>query len=253
MILSTDYIINLDCEFLMIFGENYAGKSYCLNSLVKNNPFNESDEMFLDGTTEYQSMTLENGLKIIDTPGLNSILNYQGFSSFRKIWEEIKNKKGLVLLCIDCKQTRFSNMIRKFKLMIDFLNSKSSKEFKVNLCFNRYKNDNITNSMLKKFKKTIPLKLSGFYCYCEEFSREIRYENDPSILITASGFKYFPNSTYNKDLKIPIGDTTIVKKSFNAKFGKDILKLIWQIQQEFEIPAGAITGNKKTCKFNTSI
>merc|ERR1712232_622939 len=87
-----------------------------------------------DGTTEYQSMTLENGLKIIDTPGLNSILNYQGFSSFRKIWEEIKNKKGLVLLCIDCKKTRFSNLIRKFKLMIDFLNSKSSKEFKVNLC-----------------------------------------------------------------------------------------------------------------------
>jgi len=36
----------------------------------------------------------------------------------------------------------------------------------------------------------------------------------------------------------------LLKKSFDGKFGKDILKIVWQIQQEFDIPMGAINHNK---------
>ena len=246
MILTSEYLYNIGCEFMMVFGDNYVGKSYCLNKFIANNFFTESNNMFEDGTLEYQCVLSEDGnLNIIDTPGLNSILQHQGFSSFKKIWEYIKNKQGLILLCIDCKQTRFSNTLRKFTQMIDFFNSKTKNKFEINMLFNRYKNNETCNNMIKEFKSRIPLKLSGFYAYCDENGKNIRFENEPYLLRTTSGFKYLPNSFYNKDFKIPIGDTTIVKKSFDAKLGKDILLIIWQIQQEFDIPFGAITGNKK--------
>jgi len=138
MIFNIDFLNSINCDFLMIFGDNYVGKSYCLNKFLSNNLFLESNDMFKDGTLEYQCVPLKD-LNIIDTPGLNSILQYQGFSSFKKIWEFIKNKKGLILLCIDCKQTRFSNVLRKFIQMIEFFNSKSKYQFEINMLFNKYK------------------------------------------------------------------------------------------------------------------
>jgi len=243
MNLNYDYLIKYNCEFFIIFGDNYAGKSYCLNNIIMEDYFKTSNEIFEDGTTEYIVKNLNN-IYIIDTPGLNSILRYQGFNSFKTIWSTIKNKIGIVLLCIDCKQTRFLNTISKFKQMIQFFNSKSINDFKVNLLFNRYINNEETNHSIKEFKSKIPLKLSKFYCYCYLDSKIIKFENEPHFIKTTPGFKYYPNNIFLKDFKIPIGDTTIVKKSFDGKFGKDILKIVWQIQQEFDIPMGAINHNK---------
>jgi len=244
-----DYVSDFD--FIMIFGNCYYGKSYCLNKIIGKNICNTSDNMFEDGTLAYESKIIPHNNKeicLIDTPGLDSILNHKGFSSFKDCFKYIKNKKGLILLCIDCQQHRYSNAINKFKQMIDFFNSKSMNEFRVNILFNKVQNDDIISQRIQKFKDGIPLKKSGFYCYCHLNSERILYEGKPYILFVTPGFKYFPNSLYKKDFSIPIGDTTIVNKSFNGSLGKDILKIIWQIQQEFEIPPGAIKWNEKLAR-----
>jgi len=102
--------------------------------------------------------------------------------------------------------------------MIQFFDSKSKSELQVNLLFNRYKNNDKVNNFIKRFKDDIPLKLSRFYCYCDLDKKYIRYENEPYFIKTTPGFKYYPNTLFLKDFKVPIGDTTIVKKSFNENF-----------------------------------
>lgn len=232
----------------MIFGDNYAGKSYCLNNVISTSVFNVSDQMFEDGTTKYELKMERFGdkeINIIDTPGLNSILNHSGFVSFKELWSQIKNKRGLILLCVDCKMSRFANTVRKFRQIVEFFDSKSRKQMKVNLLFNRYKNNEKTNAMIKKFKKGLPMEKSKFYCYCQVDAKEIQTENEPYITQTVAGFKYAPFSQFAKDFKIPIGDLTVVKKSFDGALGKCALQLVWQIQQEIEVPGGAIEFNPK--------
>jgi len=245
MIFDLEYLYHHNVEFLMIFGDNYAGKSYCLNKITKTIEYNDCDDMFEDGTIDYELKTFkiyERNISVIDTPGLNSILQYKGFSSLKSIWNDIKNKNGLILLCLDCKLSRFSNTINKFNQIIEFFSVKSETNLNVNLLFNKFDSNNIFKTKFKAQKK---MKLSGFNCFCDTNSSEIKYEGEPSIIKVLPGFKYFPNGLFLKDFKIPIGDTTIVKKSFDGDLGKTVLKIIWQIQQEMEIPTSCIRYNKK--------
>jgi len=238
-------------DFIMIFGDNYVGKSFCLNKILQENHFVTSDEMFEDGTTEYVCNNVyrdNKTINFIDTPGLNSILQYQGFDSFRQIWSMIKNKVGVILLCVDCHNTRFSTMIRKFKQMIEFLDSKDRKKYEVNLLFNRYQNTLEVNNFIEIFQEKLPIKKSGFISYCY-LDGGIIHNNGPIHKTTIiPGFKYMPNNSFKKDFRIPIGDVTIVKKSFDGKFSKGLLKLIWQIQSEIDIPIGSITQNMNLSK-----
>jgi len=61
------------------------------------------------------------------------------------------------------------------------------------------------------------------------------------------GFRFYPNNLFKRDFLIPIGDVTLIKpKSSSITYlGKNILKIINDLQQEKDIPSQLIQNNKE--------
>jgi len=90
------------------------------NKYLSNKIFNESSDLFQDGTTTFICHENKNNL-IIDTPGLDSIVFSNSQSSFKDLFKFIKNKEISIFISFNLKDSkRYGNLFNHFKQIIKF-------------------------------------------------------------------------------------------------------------------------------------
>mmetsp|Transcript_7426 Transcript_7426/g.10973 ORF Transcript_7426/g.10973 Transcript_7426/m.10973 type:complete len:349 (-) Transcript_7426:118-1164(-) len=142
---------DVSSENIVVFGNCFHGKSFFLNALKDVmeedfDEFNESSNMFKEGTNKFIFRETKEGKILCDTQGLDGKTFQDGGelnSNYNIFWEKMTGRKVAIFATFDLeRRARYGTFVKRLKAELGFLKHGGMEAIKrpieINLFFNRY-------------------------------------------------------------------------------------------------------------------